>query len=412
MNKTRTLVSDYFSLSLVQFSFYLIPFFVTPYIVRTISPNHYGMLELATNFVAYLTVVVSFGFDITGSRAILDAKTISEQSRIFYAIIGAKSLLFAASVLLSLPLIFIASPLHEIFVPIVINFIVLAASVITPVWYFQAVQRLPFFARTNLFAKIIYAIIVVATVKTNDTYLNIPLANAGTMLLFAVYVLWEAYRNMGRIVNVPDRIWMFQLLKEGMPFFLSSVMISLYTTTCMFVLGLYSSPTRVAFYSAAAKVITVSQAVVIMPIARLIFPVIGDTIRNDFQKGYKQIRQVLFVIIGLGGAVAVGLFFGARVIVIVMFGAEYEPSIPVLRILCIVPLAVGLSNLFGIQGLINMGFDRWLFWATVAGAIVGLLSNFLLTPMFQEVGAAGSLVIAEIVMAILTYGLFRRASRI
>jgi polysaccharide transporter, PST family len=199
------------------------------------------------------------------------------------------------------------------------------------------------------------------------------------------------------------------LLKEGTPFFLSSVMVTLYTISCGFLLGMYTDPTRVAFYTAAAKVVVVSQAVFVMPISRIVFPVIGNTLRADFGKGIEQIRKVQTVLIALGGGTAVALFFGADIIISFLFGAEYRSSIPVLRIMAIVPLAIGLSNLFGIQGLINMGYDRWLFRATIVGAIVGLASSMALTPVYRELGAAGALVIAECVMGVLTYALYVKA---
>ena len=100
-------------------------------------------------------------------------------------------------------------------------------------------------------------------------------------------------------------------------------------------------------------------------------------------------------------AVVIAIFFFGEAIIRVFFGAEYESAYVPLLILCtgqLVNAAMG-----SVASLLNMtGHERDTMVIIVAGAILNVILNFCLTPVWGMTGAAvataATLVVWNLVM--------------
>jgi O-antigen/teichoic acid export membrane protein len=86
-----------------------------------------------------------------------------------------------------------------------------------------------------------------------------------------------------------------------------------------------------------------------------------------------------------------------------IYGEKFEPSIMVFRILAFVPVVIGWSNLFGIQTMINLKMDKPFFRITAIGAIASIGLNFLFVTRFGFVGTAISWVVTEVLIVLSMY---------
>jgi O-antigen/teichoic acid export membrane protein len=89
----------------------------------------------------------------------------------------------------------------------------------------------------------------------------------------------------------------------------------------------------------------------------------------------------------------------------IFYGAKFTPSIPIFVTLSITPLIIMISNVYGIQIMMNLKMDTAFFRITAYGAIVGVASNLLLVPLAGGLGSAFSLLITECFITI-TMGYF------
>ena len=89
----------------------------------------------------------------------------------------------------------------------------------------------------------------------------------------------------------------------------------------------------------------------------------------------------------------------AEFIVRVMLGNEFSESILPLRILGMLFLIIGFSNIFGIQILLPLGKRQMYMHTILGGFIVHLILLLLLTPWLYEVGAALAFVTAQVVVS-------------
>ena len=100
---------------------------------------------------------------------------------------------------------------------------------------------------------------------------------------------------------------------------------------------------------------------------------------------------------------AIILWLFGPMVIMLLYGQKFEPSIMVFRILAFVPVVIGWSNLFGIQTMINLKMDKVFLRITAIGAVSSILLNFLFVTRFGFIGTAMSWVLTEIFIVLCMY---------
>jgi O-antigen/teichoic acid export membrane protein len=127
--------------------------------------------------------------------------------------------------------------------------------------------------------------------------------------------------------------------------------------------------------------------------------------REGFLATYRKTLRYL-VILAVPVAVAV-YFLGDRALLI-LFGKEYLPSIPVLKV-----LAFGIIPFFIIQvnsiALISMDRQGAAVWAAVIGSLAAVIFSLILVPFHGPLGAALSRTLALLCLAVGEFVLLSRS---
>lgn len=104
---------------------------------------------------------------------------------------------------------------------------------------------------------------------------------------------------------------------------------------------------------------------------------------------------MLVVMGSVGLALSVALFVGAPVIVRVVLGPEYEPSIMVMRILAVLPLLIAISNIFVIQLMLPFGKDKAVTSIVLSAGLINIVLATLFVPIWKEIGMAAGVSLSE-----------------
>ncbi|MDP3684014.1 MAG: oligosaccharide flippase family protein [Ignavibacteria bacterium] len=275
------------------------------------------------------------------------------------------------------------------------SFLIVLGTTFTPVWFFQGLEEMKQLVAVSTISKIlmIIGIFIFIKSKTDDgTYVML----IGLSFVFNAIVLTGMMKKYYDVRFLfPSMKEIFFQLKGSYLLFISSASISLYTTTNIFLLGLLSNHAEVGYFAAADKIRFGTQSMT-SPISQALYPRIAFLAQNDEKKS----RQLLMKFTLLGGAilliVGIMIFSFANPIVLLLAGKEYPKSIYILQIISLLPFIIYLSNMFGIQGLLNLGRKKEFTSIIILGSMISIVLSFLLVPTFASYGSALSVLVTEI----------------
>ena len=162
----KRIVSNYFSLLVLQITNYILPLLLIPYLVRILGTEKFGLVMLAQSLCLFVTVIVDFGFSLSGTREIAlyrDNKT--KMSQIFIAIMFIKSALIIVAFFLLFVVVMAFERFSVDYEVYFLSFGIVIGQAIFPVWFFQGIEKMKFITIVNLLAKVIFTILVIVFVK-------------------------------------------------------------------------------------------------------------------------------------------------------------------------------------------------------------------------------------------------------
>ena len=211
------------------------------------------------------------------------------------------------------------------------------------------------------------------------------------------------------LVSVPRReIKPFRNFSIIIQMFLPQIAIQIYTVLDKTMIGVMTgSPLENGYYEQAEKVIKLSLTIV-TSLGTVMLPRIAyayahkdyETIKTNMMRSY---RFVWFL--------TMPMFFGFIAIsnnfVPWFFGPGYDKVVPLMQILSGLVIAIGLSNVTGVQYMLPTNQQNKLTLTVVYGAIVNFVLNLFLIPILQSVGAAIASLIAEITVTAVQFYIVR-----
>ena len=64
----KVFLSNVLFLSIIQYSSYLLPLLVYPYLIATVGASNFGLILFSQSFVAIFGLIISYGFDLSGVK--------------------------------------------------------------------------------------------------------------------------------------------------------------------------------------------------------------------------------------------------------------------------------------------------------------------------------------------------------
>ncbi len=396
------------SLFSVQIANFLLPLLTVPYVVRIIGPDKLGLLNFSQAYVTYFSLLINYGFDMAAVRSIAANREDKEATnRIFSQVMAGKALLWVLSTII-FAIVTMANPefrgnlfLH------VCTYLVCIGTVLSPFWLYQAMEDLGRVAIFNLAVKLILSLSVFLLIHKAEDYFYQNLAISVSQIIVSVAALYVAMRRFGIKFTWPTGPELRMRFKEDRTIFFSSVMITIYASSNVFILGLISLPYNVGIYSAGTRLESMADSFVGLALNQALFPVVAQAFGQGREQGLKMVRTTFFPLFFLMVLVAIGLWIVAPFFITLLYGAKFQEAVTILRIVCVLPLIIGLSSLFGLHTMLNLRMDRAFFMVTAVGSVVGLALNLLLVNRFAHIGAAYALVLTELYITVAMYGYLR-----
>lgn len=400
--RVKTLYKNMVSLGVLQVANYLIPFLVLPIISRILGASLFGSVSYAQNIVTYLTLLINFGFEYSATRQISIARDNKQRmDEIFWSVIVAKSVLLLLSfAILALLPFFIERVACD---PKLYIYTALAniGIVFFPTWYLQGVQQMDKMAWANFFTKLLGAVLVLALVREASAYRLYPLLMSLASILVGIGAMVYVVRRFHISRPFFSRPVMREVLQAGAPIFLNNVFVSLYTTANMTILGIYAADDVIGYFSGAQRLIQALNMVVVMPVSMAVYPEISRRFADSKTEGIRFLKQVLLWAGSAAAVVSLLTFVCAPLMIRIMYGTGFAPSVEILRWLAPIPCLVMVATLLTVQGLYGMGLQRWAPWVGIILAVSCIGMNVWLLPLIGVKGVCISWIAAEVLECLL-----------
>lgn len=397
----KRLIENVAFLYVVHASNYLIPLVTIPFLTSRLGIAGYGDYVMAIAICVYFIILTDFGFNLSTTREIsLTSIESPKISKIISSTLVAKSILLLICLVIASILYFALKNEYNWIKYIYIPFLNVVAAVITPLWYYQGTEQLKLYSIFQLIPKLLQIpLILILVQNSGDVVLALSIISftnclTGTLCMFHIFSI----RSIPFVI--PSRIEIVNRYKSSTKQFYSIASTTFLLNSGLVLLGIFSSTKQVAIYSVAEKLIRPFQNA-INPMYQSLYPYLTKAYnRKDTNKA-----SLLLKVTAIQGSIvtlmSITLFFASDALINSLFGTEFSASISIFKILAFIPMAVGFSNVFGIQTLLPLGLNKQFMTSILIGGVVNITLVALFTKQYGGVAIAFSLLTAEAIIAVL-----------
>lgn len=396
IESNKVLFKNFTSLSILQIANYIFPIITLPYLVRVLGPEKYGLVSFAAAFAAYFTIITDYGFNLSATQQISvnrnDKKRVAE---IFSSVFTLKMLFFVLSSLIFFVIVFLVPQFHEYLLLFIITFLGVLGTAFFPLWFFQGIEKMNYILIITVSVRLIITGLIFVIIKNENDFIKLAELNTAAQLVIGFTGLMIVLNKFQIKYIFPKTSLLKLQIQNGWNLFLSTVWINLYTTSNVFILGLFAPANVVGYFAAADKIRMAFQGI-LSPLSQSVFPYVNNLLSESYERFISFNKKLFKIALTAGTIISITLFLFAESLVHIILGKGYEPSILVLRIIAWLPLVIFLSNVLGIQTMLPMNKQKSFSIILFFAAMINLILSFILVPNYFEIGTAISVLATEI----------------
>ena len=350
-NKTaKTLFANFTYLSILEIIGLLLPLISYPYVIRTVGADNYGVVVFCQAIIAYVVIIINFGYNVSATRKISENRTnVFKIREIYSSIVYQKLLIFAICLVSGL---FVLIFLKYDYSVILLGFIGLCIQeVFFPTWLFQGLERMKFITIITFVAKCSCLILIFLFVHDKKDYACIPvLYSIGGFFTSVLSVIILKKKFDIYFVKV-SKYRMKEDFLESLPFFTSRLSAIVMERGNVLVIGTFFSYDMVAIYDLCAKIVSILKTPFSL-VAQVIYPNVAKS------KNMLLVKKSIKIVLLFGAFVCLFVYLFAPNIILLLSDTSMLGGVSILKIMVLYVPIVGISYLFGASVLVVKGYSR------------------------------------------------------
>lgn len=391
----KVLISNFFSLSILQGANFILPLLAVPYLIRVLGVELYGMLAFATAMTMYFMILSDYGFNLTATREIsIHRESNKKVTEIFSAVMTIKFLLMILGLLILTIVVFSFERFQEDWVVYFLTFGMVIGQVLFPVWFFQGMEKMKYISILNILAKTIFLIAIFIFIHEKEDFYLVPLFNSMGFIIAGIISLYYIKKEFNISFKLQSIDTLGYYLKDGWHIFISRIAVVLYTSSNIFILGLFTNNTLVGYYAIAEKVTGAISALGSI-INQVLFPYLSKIWNQNRQNYYIKFKNI-FKGMSIGMLIiALMLFMLAPYIVNLLSGEDIKESTVVLQLLSITVVLFPLGGLFT-QSFVTQKENAYVTKVTIYTMLVNLSLVIILIKLYGIYGLAFTVILVQL----------------
>ena len=226
-------------------------------------------------------------------------------------------------------------------------------------------------------------------------------------LALSLYFAYR-YQKLGGFYRYFDVTLAKQLLKDSWPLIFSGLVVMIYMRIDQIMIKEMLGEREVGLFSAAVRLSEVWYFIPMIITASL-FPSIVNAKKRSEELYYTRLQRLYTIMVWLAIAIALPMTFLSDWLVTLLYGEAYREAGQVLM----VHIWAGVFVFLGVASgswLISENLQWIAFYRTFSGAIINIILNFVLIPIYGLIGAAIATVIAQ-TMAAFAFDILTKKTR-
>lgn len=371
---------------ILTFCNYLFPLITYPYVSRVLGVEKIGMCNFVDGIINYFVLFSILGIGSYGVREIAKCRDdIAKRNYVFSNLIVLNFIgTFVAATILVCCTLWLPSfqPYRDF---LWIGLMKLLLNMFLIEWFFQGLQEFRYITIRSVIVRCIYVICVFLFIHSQEDAIIYYILTSGTVILNAIFN-WT-YSHKFRSLD-------FRNLKLGrfiipvLTFGYYRILTSMYTSFNVVFLGFTSGDAEVGYFTTATKLYTIIMGV-FTAFTTVMVPKVSELLASGEKARLQKIaNQTFSLLTSFAFPMIIYSLFCANDIILLLSGAGYEGAYTPFRIVIFLLIIIGLEQIIIQQFLMASNSNKSILSVSTTGAIVGILMNILLTPIWGAIGSA------------------------
>lgn len=349
LRNNKTILANFSYLTILQIFVLLFPLITYPYLIPIVGLDLWGVVVFAQTIVSYISLVINFGFNVTGAKEIAsnrnDQKLISE---IVSSIYINKTILWVGCLVIYVAIISIIPFFREHYILYLLSYFLTFNELLFPGWFFQGIEKMKYITFINIFIRSMFVLLIFVFVRDTSDYLYIPLLNSVGPLLGGIISIYIVTRKESVKFILVKKDILIKYIKDAFPIFVSVISISLYGNLNKLVVGTFLGMSEVAIYDIGEKIKSL-MGLPLQMAGQATFPKIARERRVSF------VNKVMLLVVSLVSLCYVILYFIAPWVVEFFIGYMSQEAVWIIRILGISVILSACNIYLGGNRLVPFG---------------------------------------------------------
>jgi len=400
----KKVISNIMSLLILQGANYILPLITLPYLVITLGIEKFGILAFALAIIRYFTILIDYGFNLSATREIsIHIKDKELISKIFTSVIVIKTILLIISFIILWLSIQWFDKLNQYQDVYYLTFLMLIGNVLFPVWYFQGIEKMKYITIINILSKTIFTIFIFVFIQTEDDYVYVPLINSIGIILGGLVAFIIAIKNIK--FTVPSCHYLQKTLYNSTSLFISNVSITLFTSSNVFILGIFTSDSTVGLYSSIERLMMAVKNLYV-PLYQGIFPWLAKKNSEDTRLFIKKILPYI-TLLSLSSTILIAIF-AEKILTLIYHNDIISSYAYILQIFSLISVLSAVNMLYNYLYLnaIKAYSERMKIF--IIAGFFNLVLGLALVYFYNILGITLTVVMTEFLLLYLGFNIFEK----
>ena len=372
----------------------IFPLITFPYVSKVLGAKNLGRYNFSNSIISYLVLLAGLGISTyairEGARIRAEKK---EFERFTSEMLSINIWSTAGSYLIFIILLICVPKFRDYRMLLVIFSLQIVFKTIGIEWIYSIYEDYAYITIRSIAFQIISLVLLFIFVKDKDDTciyaLITVISTVGSNLLNFIHG-----RKYCKISIVKDPNWK-KHIKPILILFAMSATVVVYVSSDITILGFLCDDFTVGIYSVSTKVYTIVKtvlsSVLIVSVPRL-SALLGEDKKNAFWETSNDIYRIMITVVV---PAIVGIIILRKEIVLVLSTNEFITATSSLALLCVALFFCMGAWFWGQCILIPTKKEDIVFRVTVVCALVNIILNFIMIPLWKENAAAITTIIAE-----------------